>query len=134
MQKIKIFSDHQPSYKARKRRKIVNAQGIDCDLILLSFPVEEQSRGRFILDVVVCNENLLRPVKKVLEEKGLQSYRNPYLTRDLGFLNVLSLSSGYKAKEVAESLAECLRMDGFDAEISENKECEKEKKKEKAFA
>ena len=137
MQKIKIFSSHQPSYQVRKRNKIVSAQGADCDLIMLSFPAEEQNKKKFILDVVVCNENLLRPFKKALEEKGLQSYRNPHLTDAFGFLYVFSLSSPYKAKEIAESLAECFGMDGFDTEISEDsegKECEKEKKKEKAFA
>lgn len=96
---FKIFIKHQEVFNVEERCAIVKKQAGDCDVVILTFPMEGQDR--VFVDIVAFREGLAEKVENILTGEDLQCYFNSDLAMRFGF-DVISLTSSSvrKAKKI----------------------------------
>lgn len=101
---------HQNSFSVDERCAVVKKDAGNCDIVILSFPIEKRERGgRVFIDIVVCKAGLIEKIENILIGKELQYYFNRDLAMEFGF-DVLSLtsSSGGEAEKIGRLIAKSL--------------------------
>lgn len=89
---FKIFIKHQKFFDVEERCAIVKKRAGNYDIIILSFPIEEQRKGsKIFVDVIICKQGLTEKIEIILTGKEMQYYFNNDLAREFGF-NVLSMA------------------------------------------